>query len=79
MEELVRDKLGYVVNNVESFHIEHSHLERKDYAILGQKESERPLFGLAMQLFTGNEPDYKQFMIKQYKLFGIKDDDESSN
>lgn len=75
METLVHDKMNMVITTVNDFYNTNKLLERKDYAILGQQELERPLFGLAMQLFTGNEPDYKQFMIKQYKLFGIKDDE----
>lgn len=74
METLVHDKMNMVITTVNDFYNTNKLLERKDYAILGQQELERPLFGLAMQLFNGNEPDYKQFMIKQYKLFGIKDD-----
>jgi len=61
---------------VVGFYNSNSDLERKDYAIAGQKELDRLYFSLAMNLYLGKENDYKTWMIKHYKEFGIGDDPE---
>lgn len=62
------------INTVENFHAANKHLDRKGYAIKGQKELEKVYFGLAMNLYLGYDVDYKVFMIKNRIKFGIKDD-----
>ena len=76
MEEKVVSIYNHIVNQVEEFYKRNKHLERKDYAIKGQSELESMLFGLAMNLYLGKSVDYKEFMIKHRKDFGIKDDPE---
>jgi RNA ligase len=61
---------------VTGFYNANRHLERKDYAIKGTAELERLYFSLAMNLYLGKENDYKAWMIKHYKEFGIGDDPE---
>lgn len=65
------------INTVENFHADNKHLDRKGYAIKGQKELEKVYFGLAMNLYLGYDVDYKVFMIKNRIKFGIKDDPKS--
>lgn len=67
---------NHTVDVVERFYERNKELERKDYAILGKEELEKPHFGLAMSKYLGKEVDYKAFMRKNYKSFGIKDDPE---
>lgn len=76
MEALVQREFNNLIDEVNGFYDDNKDLERKEYAILGQQQLSRPLFGLAMQRYTGKEIDYKSFMIKNYKLYGIGDDTE---
>ena len=76
MELFVDKEYNHMVNSVERFYETNKHLERKDYAILGQQELPRMYFGLAMSKFIGKEVDYKSFMKKNWKNYGIKDKDE---
>lgn len=75
METLVHDALNHTAKTVTDYYEANKHLERKDYAILGQHELDRPFFGLAMQMYTGNEVDFKAFMLKHYQTFGVNDDE----
>ena len=74
MEEKVRPIYNNMVALVEDFYEANKHLERKDYAIKGQKECGKLYFGLAMGKYLGREPDYKAHMVKYRKDYGIKDD-----
>ena len=78
MEQKVETIYNHTVDTVERFYERNKELERKTYAILGQEELEKPHFGLAMSKYLGKEVDYKAFMRKNYKAFGIKDDPEST-
>lgn len=78
MEQKVETIYNHTVDTVERFYERNKELERKKYAILGQEELEKPHFGLAMSKYLGKEVDYKAFMRKNYKAFGIKDDPEST-
>ena len=72
--EVKVDKLyNHVVDSVEKFYDANKHLDRKDYAIAGQKELDKPFFGLAMNLYLDKPFSYKEFMVKRWKDFGIKD------
>ncbi len=74
--ELLVDKLyNGTVKSVEEFYETNKGLERKDYAILGQKELDRRIFGLVMSKYIGRLVDYKAFLKKNYKSFGIKDEE----
>lgn len=60
--------------NVIEFYNANRELSRKDFAILGQEKLEKIYFGLAMTLYLGKEPSYKEWMLKHYKELGIKDE-----
>jgi len=74
MQKKVDHLYNHMVKLVETFYEENKHLERKEYAIKGQSELERMFFGLAMNKYVGKDPEYKVWMKKHYKDFGIKDD-----
>lgn len=74
METKVRSIYKDIAKYGEDFYNENKHLERKDFAILGQKELPPKYFHIAMALYTGKNVDYKEWMLKHYKDFGIKDD-----
>jgi len=76
MELFVEGKYNHLVDTVERFFERNKHMERKEYAILGQKELEKMHFGLAMSKYTGKEVNYKEFMAKKWKEFGLKDEPE---
>jgi RNA ligase len=69
---------NHMVDTVERFYERNKHMERKDYAILGQKELEPLHFHLAMAKYSGKKVDYRASMAKRYKDFGITDDPEDS-
>jgi len=73
MEQYVEEKYNHMVDTVERFYERNKDMERKDYAILGQKELDRMFFGLAMMKYVGKEVDYKGFLKKQWKALGLKD------
>lgn len=77
MAELVSKHYNHMVDTVERFYERNKHLERKDYAILGQKELEPTHFGLAMAKYVGREVNYRATMVKHRKQYGIKDDPET--
>lgn len=77
MEKFVEHHYNHLVDTVERFYERNKDLERKEYAILGQKELNSMYFGLAMNRYTGKTVDYKAFMMRKYKEFGVKDDPSS--
>ena len=70
-------KVDHLYNNmvsvVEAFYDANKHLERKDYAIKAQSDVDKLYFGLVMMKFLDKPTDYKGFLKKSYKHFGIKD------
>lgn len=74
MELLVIPKFNYFIKLVETYHEENKGLERKEYAIKGQKDLQRELFSLAMSLYLGREVNYKEWAVKHIELFGVKDE-----
>ncbi len=59
---------------VHDFYNENKGLIRKDYAIKGQKElTADGTFSLAMNLYIGREANIKEFLVKNYKNYGISD------
>lgn len=76
MQEKVSVIYNEMVQTVEDFYETNKHLERKPYAIKGQKELSKLHFGLAMSKYIGKEIDYRVIMVKHRKQFGIKDDPE---
>lgn len=73
MERRAAHIFNHIVDTTERFYIRNKHLERKDYAILGQKELNKMMFGPAMSLYLGKSVDYKTLILKNYKQFGIGD------
>lgn len=65
---------NHVHKSVNTFHNENKGLSRKDYAIKGQAElSKDGTFSLAMNLYIGREANVKEFLVKNYKSYGISD------
>jgi len=72
--ELKVDKLyNSLVSRVEKFYKQNKTMERKEYAILGLKELDRMAFNLVMSLYLGKDVDYKEYMKKNFKHFGISE------
>lgn len=77
MEEKVRSLYNRLHMNVHGAYNTRKHLDRKDYAIAGQScpiVQEDGTFGLYMNLYLGKEANIEEFMIKNYKRYGIKDE-----
>jgi RNA ligase len=74
MEKFAEGVYNHTVDQVERFYERNKGLERKDYAILGQQELDKKIFGLAMSKYLGKEVDYKAFMRKNWKQFGVAED-----
>ena len=61
---------------VNGFYNENKDLDRKSYAIKGQAELVKEgVFSLAMNLYIGRDSNIKDFMVKNYKSFGISDEE----
>ena len=74
IENIVVPKYNHIENTVINFYNKNKLLNRKDYAILGQKEL-GSLFNLAMAMYLYGTADFKEFCIKRYKdIFEIKED-----
>lgn len=67
MEKVVIPMYNRMVNRVEAFFSVNRNLDRKEFAILGQKELEKYEFGLAMSMFVGKNVDYKKTMKKRWQ------------
>lgn len=79
MERFVEEKYNHMVDVVERFYERNKHLERKEYAILGQEELAGTMFfGLAMNKYVGKPTNYKEFLKGKWKQLGLKDVDTSS-
>jgi T4 RnlA family RNA ligase len=86
MELLAKRVYNEVVYEVESFVTLNKNLilndQRKDYAILAKQTLQPHLMSLAMTQYDhirglpNREVDYKQFVIKNYKLWGLTDEAE---
>ena len=73
MQAKVDQVFNSMIIHVESFYNANKDLDRKDFAIKGQAEVDKKYFSLVMNLYLGKPNDYKQFLIKHYKMFGIQD------
>jgi len=73
MENRVRPVYNHMMSTVESFVEKNKHLTRKEFAILGQAETNQ-LFGLCMASYLGKEVSFKEFA-KKYRreIFNIED------
>lgn len=78
MESRVLPIYNTFVANVEKYYNENKHLDRKSYAIGGQKELAHG-FNIAMNLYLDKEPGYKDYAKKHREdLFGIVNGDTPS-
>ncbi len=74
MEAFVEKEYNHMVDTVERFYERNKHLERKEYALLGQDELKGTMFfGLAMNKYTGKPFSYKDFLKSKWKQLGLKD------
>lgn len=80
MENFAAKIYNHTVDTVEKFVTANQDLidsgDRKSFAIKGQQELEGKTFGLAMQKYTGKEPDYKAFCLKHWRDWGLTDKDD---
>jgi T4 RnlA family RNA ligase len=72
MEELVESIYNPLVDRLEKFYAANKHLERKEYAILGQQTFDRE-FGLAMNMYLKKDVKIKDFLKKNFKNYGVKE------
>ena len=74
MESLVRKEYNHRSAQLQKFYDENKHLDRKNYAILGQQVlKDAGTFSLAMNLYLGKEMGLRDWMMKNYRVFGITD------
>lgn len=75
MEEKASKVYSHIHKIVHTFYSENKSLDRKSYAILGTDNlAKEGVFSLAMNLYLDKPCDIKQYMIKNYKRFGISDE-----
>lgn len=72
MEEHVKNIFTKTIHIVENFYNTNKHLNRKDYAILGQQSLEPKEFNLVMMKYIGKEVDIKEWMKKNFDSFELK-------
>lgn len=64
-----------VHKQVNDFYAANKNLDRKSYAIKGQTDLAKDgTFSLAMNLYIGREANVKEFLVKNYKSYGIRDE-----
>ena len=64
MEQIVKTEYNYYINEAEKFYFSNKNLSRKDFAIKGQKELNKAIFSLAINLYAKNEIDYAKYNYK---------------
>lgn len=74
MEEKIAPVFKQVIKSVEDYYATNRDLDRKSYAVKGQQELPREIFSLAMTKYLGREVDFKEWAIKHYEWFGVKDE-----
>lgn len=76
MEEKASSIFNHIHKTVFSFYEENKHLDRKEYAIKGQDMLAKDgTFSLAMNAYLNKEVDIKAFMVKNYKKYGVTDEE----
>jgi RNA ligase len=78
MQERVDHTYNSMVKAVDAFYQDNKDLDRKDYAIKGQKDpslvnGKLSYFGLAMNLYLGKSNDYKAYLKGRWKELGLRD------
>lgn len=79
MEDKVSKIYNHIDATIHAFYSVNKESDRKTYAIAGQADAEimrQGVFGLVMNLYLGKEANVEEFMIKNYKKYGIKDEAE---
>ena len=66
--ENIKNKINLVISTCENFYENNKHLDRADYAILGQKEIKQ-YFSIVMPMYLGQDIDYNKFFLKNLQLF----------
>ena len=74
MEKFVEIEYNKLVLTIDNFLSTNKYLERKEFAIKGQKELPKKWFGLAMNKYLGKEISFKTWMKQNWKTYNIKDD-----
>lgn len=74
MEKRVVHIYTDIKHYVDGFYAANKELSRKDFAIKAQAEVPKMWFGPLMMVYTGKTVDYKEYLIKRYKDFGISDE-----
>lgn len=69
MEVYVTELVTHLLKPVEHFFNDNKNLERKEYAIKGQKELRKDQFTLAMAKYSGKDIDYKEYIARNYKEY----------
>lgn len=77
MEAKVEKIYNHIVDTVERYYERNKEMIRKDFAILGKKELTNHEFSLAMSKYVGRDVNYKEYLAKKWKDFGIKDDPDA--
>jgi len=72
MEALVRREYNHRSALLQKFYDDNKSLIRKDFAIKGQKEL-GDMFSLGMNLYLGKDIGLKEWMMKNYRAFGINE------
>lgn len=79
MENKVSTIYNTIHKDVYGFYNSNKQLGRKEFAILGQEKlTPSGTFSLAMNLYLGHNCDINAFMIKNYKRYGISDEQETT-
>jgi len=76
MEQRVDQMYNHLVDTVERFYVRNKDMDRKTFALLGQKELDKQQFTLVMKKYVGRDVNYKEYMAARWKQFGIVDDTE---
>lgn len=73
MEQFVDKTYNHLVDTVEKFYKANVSLDRKSFAIAGQRQLDKKCFGLAMTKYLNKPVNYKAFMKKNWKHYGLLD------
>lgn len=73
MEQKVEKNFNHFVARCQDFHTKHKHLSRKEFAIKGRVDLTPMEFTRAMRLFTGEDPQWKQYYKSKWKELGFSD------
>lgn len=78
LEDRVIPKFNHYIASSEKFVEENKSLDRKSFAIKGQKELPSEIFSSAMMNYLGKPFSWKDWAKKNYGLFGVKDEEQGN-